>query len=230
MINWENLNYSVSSAQMDFNKIQVQTDKVTPIRPTGSFEDVRLQLINARDRVFEKHALDSANRLGYEFDLAYGLEVYQILNEQVGFTKRTAANDDVWRYLSVVIVPDVVHSRWGMNEDHFYKNSRRIWLKTIWWYIELSWNNSIEETYEILKNNTTDTILQLVERPSIGYHVELYRELMRQYNDYEDNDRNLFRSVLKLNTARLAVTTPELVNGGIPAYVNNLFQTVTEGR
>ena len=38
-------------------------------------------------------------------------------------------NDDLWRYVSIKIIPDIVHSRWGFNEDHFFKTSRRIWLK-----------------------------------------------------------------------------------------------------
>ena len=90
----------------------------------------------------------------------------------------------------------------------FIKTSRRIWLKTIWWYVHLSWQNNINETYNILINNTTDTILQLVERPGLGYNVELYRELMKQYNNYEDSSRNLFRTVLKLNTAQMLTTVP----------------------
>ena len=106
----------------------------------------------------------------------------------------------------------------------FYQTSRRIWLKTIWWYIHLSWQNSIDETYKILIGNTTDTILQLVERPGLGYNVELFREIMKQYANYSDSSRNLFRTVLKLNTAKILTTSPELVDGGIEKYVDSLFK------
>lgn len=105
------------------------------------------------------------------------------------------------------MIPDIVHARWGMNASHFYQTSRRIWLKTIWWYIHLSWQNSIDETYKILIGNTTDTILQLVERPGLGYNVELFREIMKQYANYSDSSRNLFRTVLKLNTAKILTTS-----------------------
>ena len=54
----------------------------------------------------------------------------------------------------------------------------------------------------------------------------MYREIMARYSDYEDSSRDLFRRVLKLNTARLLTTSPELVAGGIPAYVTNLFNSV----
>ncbi len=228
MINWESINYNVSHATRDYDNIVIESDNVTPIQPNASFLPIREQLINARNRIFEENQLDGANRLGYEFDLMFGLELYQILNTEVGFTNRAASKDDIWRYLSINVIPDIVHSRWGMNEDHFYKNSRRIWLKTIWWYVELAWHKDVATTYNLLKDNTTDTILQLVERPGIGYYVDLYREIMLQYKSYEDKDRNLFRSILKLNTARLAISSPELVEGGIEAYVEELFNTVTE--
>ena len=56
----------------------------------------------------------------------------------------------------------------------------------------------------------------------------VYRELMYQYHKYEDTSRNLFRQILKLNTARLLTTSPELVEGGILAYVDDLFKSIKE--
>ena len=146
------------------------------------------------------------------------------LRKDDDFSNRVAANDEIWRFLSIKVIPDIVHARWGMNASHFYQTSRRIWLKTIWWYIHLSWQNSIDETYKILIDNTTDTILQLVERPGLGYNVELFREIMKQYANYSDSSRNLFRTVLKLNTAKILTTSPELVDGGIEKYVDSLFK------
>lgn len=48
---------------------------------------------------------------------------------------------------------------------------------------------------------------------------------MKQYNNYEDSSRNLFRTVLKLNTAQMLTTVPELVDGGLEQYIHNLFET-----
>ena len=47
---------------------------------------------------------------------------------------------------------------------------------------------------------------------------------MKQYNNYEDSSRNLFRTVLKLNTAQMLTTVPELVDGGLERYIHNLFE------
>lgn len=227
MIYWESLNYDMNRASRDFSELKVKSTSIEPIKASTEFLPLRDQLLNARDKVFEENELDYSNKLDYKFDLLYGLELYEILNEKIGFTNRVASSDDIWRYLSVCVIPDVVHARFGLTETRYFKTPRRVWLKTIWWYIHLSWQNSIEETYNILKHNTTDTIVQLVERPYDGYYVDLYRELMYQYHLIEDPSRNIFRRAMKLNTARLITTTPELVVGGIEQYVKDLLKDAT---
>ena len=157
--------------------------------------------------------------------MLFAIRLYDILGLNNNFSNRAASNDEIWRFLSIRVIPDIVHSRWGMNEAR-YMTSRRIWLKNLWWYIHLSWNGDTERTYEILKNNTTDTVLQLVERPGVGYYVSLYREIMLRYSCINDPSRTLFRKVLKLNTALLPVTYPELISGGIKEYVSYLFRKV----
>lgn len=104
------------------------------------------------------------NNSGYKFDLQFGLKLFRLLNESYGFTLREASDDSVWRHLSVNVVPDIVYSRWGNNPSRFWKVPRRIWLKTLWWYIYLSWQNNMISTERILMNNSTDEIVQLVER------------------------------------------------------------------
>lgn len=223
MIRWENINYNPQQAYQEFEKIEISSRSFEPIELDANFQDLREKLIEARNEIFEIHDLDNVKRLEYPFDLLYGIEIYKILNESIGFNNRVATSNDVWRYLSVRVIPDVVHSRWGLNEARFFAAPRRIWLKTIWWYIHLSWRGNFKDTYELLRNNTTDTIQSLVERPGLGYYIEVYRELLNQYYQYEDNSRDLFRAVLKLNTAKLLAISPELVEGGIEKYVESLF-------
>lgn len=224
MINWENIKYDISTANKDFDKLTINIDGIEPINPPNEFKELREKLIFARDVLYEEYNLDNANKLDYQFDVLFGLKLYEILIDDPNFSNRIAANDEVWRFLSIKVIPDIVHARWGMNASHFYQTSRRIWLKTIWWYIHLSWQNNVQDTYDILINNTTDTILQLVERPGLGYNIPLFRELMKQYSNHQDSSRNLFRTVLKLNTAQVLTMSPELVEGGLEEYINNLFE------
>src|SRR5699024_6792825 len=138
MINWDSITYSVDQASSDFNTIQIKSNSIEPIKLNDNFTSLRNKLIEARNYIFDKFQFDTNNKLDYQFDLLFGLEIYSILNQDSNFSNRVANNDDMWRYLSVKVIPDIVHSRWGLNEAHFYKMPRRIWLKTIWWYIHLS--------------------------------------------------------------------------------------------
>lgn len=226
MINWENLNYDIGKADQDFELLSVESKGIVPINPSEEFLGLREKLIEARDEVYDRFELDNVNKLRYTFDLNFGLKVYEILNEKIGFNNRVASNDEVWRYLAIKVVPDIVHSRWEFNETYFYKAPRRIWLKTIWWYIHLSWSGSTENTYITLENNSTDTIMQLIDRSGIGYNVELYREIMKQYYEHSNKDRMLFRRLLILNVARLLTMSPDLVEGGIEGYVKDLYKSV----
>lgn len=226
-IRWNDVNYGQAQAKNDYERLEINDRNVEPIDfrndpQAAEWEALRKQLIDARDEVFEERGYDNAEKLDYDFDVAYGFKLYEILNENVGFNNREASNNDFWNWLSVRVIPDVVHSRWGNSPEHYFQRPTRTWLKVIWWYIHICWDGSEEATYELIKNNTTDTIQGLIERPGIGYYVDVYHEIMKRYKDYQD--RNLFRRVMKLNTARLMTTSPELVDGGIEAYVEDLFK------
>lgn len=224
MINWEIINYPVTRAEVRFDAMK--PEKFKDIQVDESFVELRNKLIEARDDIFDEDNLDITGELKYDFDLKFGLALYQILNEDKNFDLRIAANDDVWRYISVEIIPDIVHSRWGHHEERSYKNARRIWPKTLWWYIHLGWIGSTEETFAILNKHTTDTLMNLVERPGLGYNVELYREILKQSAEVTVDPRGVFRRMMVLNTARLENVAPELVDGGIEQYVADLIKAV----
>lgn len=227
MIIWNEITYNIEKAEQDYNDFTI--DKLRNAEADEKYTEIRDSLIDARDRMFEEHGFDTAEKLGYDFDLTFGLEIYDIFVNKYNFNTREASDDNIWRFLQLRVIPDIVYSRWDMNPDRFFRISRRLWLKTIWWYIHLSWNQDKEHTYELLKNNTTDTIMQLVERPGLGYNIELYREIMKKYgevNDGSQRSRMLFRKVLIMNTARSMVISPELVQGGVTAYVGGIFNDV----
>ena len=225
MLNWEQINYDITKSEIEYNSLNNMNPATIASNLNSEFKRIRELLIQARDDIFDEWHLDTAENLGYDFDLLFAIRLYDILGLNNNFSNRAASNDEIWRFLSIRVIPDIVHSRWGMNEAR-YMTSRRIWLKNLWWYIHLSWNGDTERTYEILKNNSTDTVLQLVERPGVGYYVSLYREIMLRYSCINDPSRTLFRKVLKLNTALLPVTYPELISGGIKEYVSYLFRKV----
>lgn len=188
------------------------SDRSREYNGATNYEDLNNELLQINEEVKKKmqenHLPKTAS---YFFDLHFGMKLYMLLEDKYNFKLRHASDDEVWIYISMYVIPQIIEERWGLVETRFFKDSRRIWLKTIWWYIHLSWNESEEVTLEYLKDNTTDEIVQLVERIGpYGYRTEFSRELMKQfyYINKENKNRNLFRQIMKLNTARVKVTEP----------------------
>jgi len=183
------------------------------------------------------------DRKEYMTDTLFGLKIYDYFRNKDWFNLRTAANDNFWRYISVGVIPNIVAKRWGTNKDnYFWKQSNRLWPKTTWWYIHLTWHNSLEETRNILldKRFNSDTIQGLVERTGKkGTFVDVYREIVYQYSllDYNTivkfkkqlsgGSDNLFRAIMRLNTARNLVTDPCLTKGGVCGYVSSIIYDLT---
>lgn len=173
----------------------------------------------------------------YKYDLLFGLALYEYLieefpvnNSKDSINLRLFSDSEFWIYLSVIVIPDIVSERWSLdNHNRFFGTRNRIWLFTIWWYIHLSWQGNADETYEILKGMSTDTILNLVDRTGrFGYNVELYREIMKEYSKVEVNQGYgmLFRKIMVTNQLWLETTEPSLHVNGVEAYVHDLFSEV----
>lgn len=204
----------------------------------GDYIKIRTDIQAFCKKVREECPKDIAKK-DYYIDVHIGILLYDYLWKQPGFNLRAAANDDFWRYLSIKVVPDVVADRWGKdNESHYWSKPARIWLRSIWWYVHLSWQDDMTTTVKVLESScfTTDTILNLEERTGRnGTFINVYRYIMYYYSRIpqtvlEDYDRNtksqsdgLFRIVMKLNTAKSMVIDPALYLGGEKEYVKSLF-------
>lgn len=180
----------------------------------------------------------------YEYDVQFACAMYEYFDKQEWFNMRVASNDGFWRYLSLKVAPDIVAKRWEKNNDaHYWSKPNRVWFKTLWWYIFLTYQGDIENTKTILlsRNFSTDTILNLVERTGKhGTFVNVYRNIVFYYSNLDKSDFDLFnkkysgksrasqgqlfRTVMKLNTAKSLVIEPALYLGGEPAYAKSLFE------
>ena len=141
-----------------------------------------------------------------------------------------------------MVILDIVFNRWGgyqEKKDRFYSKKTRLWLSQIWWYIHFSLQNDLSETEKMLKGEAfnTDTILQLVDRTGAkGTFVELDRQIMREYANRSEKDINkdidwpqVFRRVMRLNTAKIMLFEPAFYCNGIKGYVNSLFDEAVKG-
>ena len=147
-------------------------------------------------------------------------------------TDRIAADYEFWRYIALIVMPDLVFDRFRAEDDrHYYSKGLRIWPYTLYWYAHLSWQGNIESTDKILSSSRccSDTILNLVERPGRnGTYIELYRSIMYYFVNSNpakavDNIK-LFRSIMKLALAKPQVIDPDLYTGGASVYAKEIVQ------
>lgn len=220
-MHFKTLNISEASVKMNMWKEDSDSYLATELDP--DFIVLRKALVDGFER--------TNNGQKYKLDYSFGLFLYLQL-KKFGFTERDAANDDIWRFLSMSVVPDLVAKRWGkLAEIRYYKQSLRIWLRTIWWYVHLSWQGNTEDTIRVLSRNSTDQILQLVDRSGAkGYFVDVYRVIMKKFYQAKcispqvgDND---FRRIMVLHTAFSKTVEPEFYDGGVEGYVNMLFERI----
>ena len=212
MIDVNTITYSMEAATKTFAGLPDDFSNFSVTSPDA--QKLREEFLEINNR--------NQGKSGYDFDVSFALDMFILLNDTYHMTNITAISEDFWRWLQLEIIPDVVFYRHGKNEKLFYSERRRIWLRQIWWYINLSWQGDKLSTENILKKNTTDTIGNLVERIGVGYDATVYREIMKQYAPFSGN-RDVFRRVMILHMARVELVVPELIEGGIEEYVRSLF-------
>lgn len=222
-----------ASKLMKENKTSKELLKYT--RLSEDYKKLQNKFYRIRINILGEKALNEEYKFNfkkYDYDLLFGLELYCLFREDYKdvLSMRQFGNNSFWIYLSVNVIPDIVSERWGENNTvRSYEKPRRIWLSTLWWYIHLSWQGDKESTYLILKNNSTDHILNLVERSGRGYDIGLYRTLMKYYSKLNTrlkiiDGRQTFRSLLVLNTLHVKTLEPILVSGGYDGYIEYLFK------
>ena len=201
-----------------------------------SYEEFRSELVETF-----KSALDEANgKMSYLLDLRMGLKIYQLLPPGSAFTVVQSNDNDIWRYISVKVMPDITYLRYPnpekgireaggrLNHKRFYAATRRIWLKTLWWYIHLSWQGTEEKTFEVLKDNSTDNINKLIETPGRGYRLKLFRNMMLEYSKSDSRTTEDFLAFTKLNNAKCVSVEPALTIGGEQEYARKLLEEVSQ--
>lgn len=196
-----------------------------------SYEEFRGELIS----VFNSALIENGQKMNYLLDLRVGIKLYQLLPPGEAFTVIQANDDDIWRYISVKVMPDITYLRYPdpkngdmrINQKRFYSHTRRIWLKTLWWYIHLSWQGTEEETFNVLKDNGVDNINKLIETPGRGYRIPLFRSMMSAYCKTGPHKVKDFAAFTKLNNAKCVSVEPELTSGGVISYAQNLLTEIS---
>lgn len=197
----------------------------------SSYEELRQKLI----KVFNDTLIETDGKMNYLLDLRVGLALYDAMPLGKGFSYIQANDNDIWRYLSLKVFPDITYLRYPtpeqggirINHKRFYSHTRRIWLKTLWWYIYLSWQGNIDKTFIVLESNGIDNINKLIETPGRGYRVDLFRQMMLEYHRSRPHRVKDFAAFTKLNNAKCVSVEPALTNGGIEKYAQQLLNEIS---
>lgn len=201
-----------------------------------SYSEFREELV----KVFCDTLMVTDGKMNYLLDLHVGLKLYKILPPGKTFSNVQANDDDIWRYISVKVMPDITYLRYPdpetavkeaggrLNHKRFYSHTRRIWLKSLWWYIHLSWQGSEDKTYRVLKDNKVDNINKLIETPGRGYRLLLYRAMMAEYAKTGPHSGKEFAAFTKMNNAKCVLVEPALTSGGEVGYAHRLFLELQE--
>ncbi len=200
------------------------------IESDPSYDEYRETLLT----VFKSALEETGGKLNYLLDLRVGICLYHLMPLDKSFSIISANDDDIWRYISVKVMPDITYLRYPdpakgdirINSKRFYRGTRRIWLKTLWWYIHLGWQGSAEKTFTVLKDNATDNINKLIETPGKGYRLSLYRNIVREYSETAPHKAKDFAAITKLNNAKCISLEPALICGGEREYVKQLVAEV----
>ena len=224
-MNWKEIN--IEESEEYFQKYSKTKDFSYSLEYEELREDLCMLFYNAMSELGITESEISKKNNSYKLDLYFGIKLFETLNNKYGMNVRFASTTGIWRYISVCVVPDIVEKRYGIDHnDRFWKKPKRIWLRVLWWYIYLSWQGTAQETINTLKDNSTDEILQLVDRCGRGgYRVELYRAIMKKNGELDPAERRrkeLFRKMMVLNTARTQVIEPALTEHGEKGYVDSL--------
>jgi len=198
----------------------------------STYKEFREELIDC----FKSALEESGGKMNYTVDLRMGIKLYELLSPESGFTNVQANDDDIWRYISVCVMPDITYLRYPkpeqgsirINQKRFYSHTRRIWLKTLWWYVHLGWQGTSQKTFEVLKNNGTNIISHFIERPGKGYRPALFRSMMYVYSTLPTQKDTIFRAAAKLNLAKCVTVEPALTVGGEKAYSVTLFNEILQ--
>lgn len=168
----------------------------------------------------------------YDFDLFLALKLYSYFNNGIleGFNESIASNYGFWRYVCIKVVPDIIIERHGLIKEYFYAKNVRLYIPTLWWYIEMCYQGSVDKTYECLKDKSTDYILQIVERPGRdGMFLEVSRLIVHYLSILPDGvvsaecgGQTLLRRVMIQNTAR-GSNYNMILDNKADEYVRSIF-------
>ena len=151
-----------------------------PVRfaATGGLRASPKQLQNIRDSIVKIAVSCGLGKKGKRKKFArFDSDVSAWLATEPILTSGEALRDDVWTFIGVVMVPDVVRWRFGTAHERYLGGVRntfqRLWMRAK----SLDRGPDANKRWKLLHELTEDALVQITERPSIGADPILSREI-----------------------------------------------------
>ncbi len=217
--------------ELDRNKAQEEFEKIKENGiPENWYDKLNLEYKKIREDILDLLP-EKGVKNDYDFDLNFGIKIYDYFNNILEFNEGIASNYGFWRYICIKVVPDIIFERHGFNAEYFYGKNVRLYIPTLWWYIHISYQGDLNKTYNCLKGFSTDYILNFVERPGRdGMYIDVARTIFK-YLSYlpqkilnkKNGNQTLIRRLLIQNTAKSQYYNP-VVGNSVEEYVKGLFK------
>lgn len=155
---------------------------------TGGRAVTIMELREWRDEVLS--ALEASDPTSREDRDRYALRVGQVLSETLPLMQAEAAHDGVWSFLSLCLLPDVVHKRWPIENGRLSPDR---WVGKQMArdrnFLKLSWRNwrAVGDLSKAASQPLgEDEMLNLLERTEVARNRELVRAIARHILAQQD--------------------------------------------
>ena len=232
--------WSGNLAELDLNALSEQADRLEHPEATegatGGVPVSRGRLREIRDAVLALSAEygfpEPVRQLKGRFDA----HCSRYLVEQSGIPAAEAMRDEVWSYLTVVVLPDVAVWRFeGRAAERMLGGIRntfqRLWLRG---RLIAAGGDSHESDWSLLGCLTEDAFVAILERPRLSANPVLAREFAEGWRRCSEaigggNMECIHRkAALNLLAARAVVSLDALDSGALSALVDDYFRLAAE--
>lgn len=191
--------------------------------PRERLEHIRAGILDISSRVYGYPSNMPSNRVG-DWDADVGLW----LVEQAAIPLSEARSAEVWSFLCLCVLPDVVAWRWRMDPklmmsdlknrqlDRFHGGARntfqRLWLRT-----HVLLNPEDTDPVRLIRRMPEDALVQVFERPHLSASPVVARTIVEVGVEMHDcvpssEREDLHRQAVKLLRARAAVRVLEILS------------------
>lgn len=167
----------------------------------------------------------------HAFDILVSIQ----LHRQLRIHPHEASKEGVWEFFTCVLLPDVVRWRFPGSgktvEERFLGGARNVFSR-LWWRAYLLSDTNQPDPYRFLKYLSEDELVQITERPLLGFNERLSKLTVEAFMEIMDRHKRaprmeLMREFQKhLNRAAPLMSFDAMDDADLRSWIRALFSKV----